>query len=144
MEALLIFFGIDNFWREARIVILRRISEFSLDRFEVILVHFERALYFFVTCVVHLINDGSDKLKKKQSVPWWCFWNLGSWRSERSPKRCRWSEDCDFSERVELGLNFAWATRVLRHWHTWTLERSDKYEERDLPRRWLALATSPD
>jgi hypothetical protein len=46
-------------------VILRRISEFSLDRFEVILVHFERALYFFVTCVVHLINDGSDKLKKK-------------------------------------------------------------------------------
>lgn len=34
---------------------LRRISEFSLDRFEVILVRFERALYFFVTRVVHLV-----------------------------------------------------------------------------------------
>ena len=64
MEALLIFFGIDNFWREARIVNLRRISEFSLDRFEVILVRFERALYFFVTRVVHLINDGSKSWKR--------------------------------------------------------------------------------
>jgi len=36
-------------------VMERRISEFSLDRFEVIVVHFERALYFFVTRVVHLV-----------------------------------------------------------------------------------------
>jgi hypothetical protein len=67
-------------------VILRRISEFSLDRFEVILVHFERALYFFVTCVVHLLNDGSDKLKKNSQYLGGVFgiWDPGAVNGRQS------------------------------------------------------------